>query len=145
MMLSPSASDERVILPREPEPHRGCAFVGRRPVGICGSAAECIPHSVHSSDEDRRLRVIVNRTPYLPDGHVEVGINDEDIRPDLAKQVCLRDHARPLRQEDTQHGECFRRKMNVLTVARELPRFRIEHEFGKESPHRRLQDLENPS
>jgi len=100
---------------------------------------------VDGPDEPRRLRVIVERPSYLTDEDVEICIDHEDIGPDLAKQVGLGDDVRPFGEQDAQHGEGFRRQMDVFTIAQQLPRVGIEVEGGEPHSHGRLQDLENPS
>ena len=77
---------------------------------------------MHGPDETRRLRVIVDRASYLAHEHVEVAIDDEDVWPDLSKQVGLRDDVRSPRDKNAQHRECFRGEVNLLALSQELPR-----------------------
>ena len=101
---------------------------------------------MHSPDEARLLRVVVQRPPDLADQHVEVAFDDEDIRPDLAKEVGLRHDVRPLarpgrtrRQRPSATGGSPRRRASAAASASRA-RSRSKRAFTG-----RLQDLEDPS
>src|SRR5262245_61363199 len=99
---------------------------------------------MNRSDKTLRLRVIVYRAPYFADEDVEIRVDDEHLRPNLAEKLGFRHDVRSLDQKDVEDGKSLRRQMNILAVAHELARVRVEREPAEADFHRRLQVLENP-
>src|SRR4030095_14168762 len=76
---------ECLALPRQPET-AGWALSSGTAMDVRRPRAEGVADAVHSPDEARLLRVVAQRPPDLADQHVEIAFDDEDIRPDLAKE-----------------------------------------------------------
>jgi len=101
---------------------------------------------VRRLDEQRRSRLVTAGAPDFGNQHIEVGLDDERVRPDLRKEIGLRHHVRPVCEQNSQQIERLRRQVHFLLrqagrASYELPRFGIEHEVAKAHLHTRLQDL----
>jgi len=76
---------------------------------------------VHRPNKPRRLPVVAQRLPDFSNHHIEIGLDDERIRPDGGQQVVLRQHVRPARQERTQQVERLGREPDIAAGPGQLP------------------------
>jgi hypothetical protein len=111
-----SLRENKVAIPSdEPATHPG-----RDLFDFSGASAECESDSVHRSNESRSLRVVGKGAPDFSDQNIQIRFDNVTAGPDLPEEIVFGDDVRPACEQEAQHVERLRRKMNFLPVFQKL-------------------------
>ena len=97
--------DKGAVSPHEPATCFWFLMTAATAAKVGRLAAKCITNTVRGSDELRRLSILRDRPSNFADEHVQIAVDDEGVWPDLAEQIGLWNHVRPLGDERTQQVE----------------------------------------
>ena len=136
--FSPSVEPERASFRDHPARRRARRRRRRRPrlAGDVGSAAtERVSNPMYRADEAWLPRGVLQSPPDLADEDVEVRVHDIGVRPDPGLQLGFLHDARALVDQTPQQVEGLGRQVELGTVAKELPRVRVDGEWAESKSH----------
>src|SRR4029434_2619721 len=82
------------------------------------------------------LCIVVERLAYFGGGPSEVGLGDEDVRPQFVLQLCFGYGPRPCFDQKREQIERLGRQVNFRSSTQKLARCGIQRQTAESQPHR---------